>query len=119
MAQEDCSCKHEGRIVMLEQQDISIKESLNKFETKLDLILLQISKVAVLETNHTNQNEALGRAFKRIETIENTTSNIMEFVNKTKGMATLAYILWGAVGAGLFMLGVKVLFFMGSHGVTG
>ncbi len=114
----DCDCIHETRISNLEAQDSTIKESLNKFENKLDLILLQISKVAVLEANHGHQNEAIGRAFERIESVEKTLADVNRFVHRTEGMAKMAYILWGALGSGLVMLAIKVMFFMGSHGVT-
>jgi hypothetical protein len=122
-------CSQEPRLVALEQQDNALHKALDKFDTKLDAILTQVSKIAVLEANHSHHSDGLGRAFKAIADLNNKhdaddvaingrLSDLEKFMNKTTGMAQLAYILWGAMGGGLILLTVKVLFFMGSNGVV-
>ena len=115
---EKCECTQEGRIVILEQQDISIKEGLHQMLSKTDLILAQLGRVAVLEANHSHQSETMTRAFAKITAVETDMKSLTDFMNKAKGMAQFAYIIWGALGAGVFMLFIKVLFFMGNNGVT-
>ena len=112
---EFCDCKHESKIAILEQRDQMIVEALQKMDGKVDLILMQVTKVAVLEVNHSNHNEALGRAFSRIETLEKDNAALAkearEFINEVKGMAKMGYWVWGLMGTGLGAMLVKVLFF--------
>jgi hypothetical protein len=118
---------YEARLVTLENQDEGLREALHKFESKLDLILAQVSKIAVLEANHTHHSSGLDRAFVQITTVDrkldahvevlvSRMGQFEEFMNKTRGMAQMAYLLWGAFGAGLALIFVKVMFFMSSHG---
>lgn len=110
----DCECKHEGKIAMLEQRDQMIVDALNKLEGKVDLILMQITKVAVLEVNHQNHNEALSRSFKRIEDLESSVQKLSkessDFISYTKGMAKMAMIIWGILTGAVGLLGVKIVF---------
>ena len=111
----DChDCKHEGKIAMLEQRDQMIMDALNELKGKTDLILMQVTKVAVLEANHGHHAEALGRAFSRIESAEKQIKDISvesrEFMNQIKGMMRVAYWLWGAMGTGLGEMLIKILF---------
>lgn len=110
----DCECKHDGKIAMLEQRDQMIVDSLNKLEGKVDLILMQITKVAVLEVSHANQNEAIARSFKRIEDLEASLKNLSkessDFISYTKGMAKMAMIMWGILTGAVSLLGIKIIF---------
>lgn len=110
----DQSCKHEGKIQMLDQRDQMIQESLSELKSKTDLILMQITKVAVLEVNHVHQTEALSRAFKRIDDLEGQitalTANTNAFINRVDGMARMAKFLWVMMGGGLGAMLLKVLF---------
>ena len=70
----------------------------DKFETKLDMILLQISKIAVLEVNLGNNTAATQRAFQAIATLEDKVSTLEQFKARIEGMTKLAWLLWGTIG---------------------
>lgn len=107
-------CKQLGRIAVLEQRDASIIESLQELKQKTDLILMQVTKVAVLEVNHSHQSEALARAFTRIEQIEKELTTLSketrEFMHTVQGMSKMAWYLWGGMGAGMVAMLSKVMF---------
>lgn len=107
---EPCTSIH--RIAQLERRDESIMEALKKmedrFDSKLDLILFQINKIAVLEANHNNQSASISRAFTKIEDLEVAMVDIQAFKNHTKGMAKMAWFLWGAMSGAIGFLVIKV-----------
>lgn len=86
--------------------------------TKLDLILAQITKVAILEEKHSNLIIDNDRAHKKIGDLGKEMSDLAKetraFINYSQGRDK---VLW-AIGAGVLLLGVKVLFFAASHGMT-
>lgn len=94
-----------------------IMDALSELKGKTDLILMQVTKVAVLEANHTHQGEALGRAFIRIEGLEKEvdalTKETTQFIHEIKGMARMAWWAWGAMGTGLGAMFLKVIFGIG------
>jgi hypothetical protein len=100
------------RIDVLEKRDETIfaalKKMEDKFDSKLDLILFQINKIAVLEANHNNHAQGMQRAFSKIESLESADRELEAFRNKTEGMAKMAWILWGAIGSGVLALLVEV-----------
>lgn len=112
------TCDKESRLGALEQQDNAISKAIERLDGKLDAILVQVSKIAVLETNHSHQSGALDRAFNAINTTSVKVESLEKFQSNIEGMARLAYILWASFGGGLLMLAVKVLFFMQGHGVA-
>lgn len=107
-------CNYVSRIDALERRDDSIfsaiKKMEDKFDSKLDLILFQISKIAVLEANHQHQSTALDRAFKKIEDLQKSVDVTLEFKNKTEGMAKMAWYLWGGLSGVVGFLLIKVFF---------
>lgn len=109
-----CECKHEGKIAMLEQRDAMIMDALSELKGKTDLILLQVTKVAVLEVNHGHQSEALGRAYSRIEKLEEGAADLAtetrEFMNTMNGMARMAKWMWSLMGGSLGLMMLKMLF---------
>jgi hypothetical protein len=94
-----------------------IMDALTELKGKTDLILMQVTKVAVLEANHAHHNEAIGRAFARLEALEKAhkdfTDNTLAFTNQIKGMAKMAYWVWGLMGTGLGAMFIKIMF--GGH----
>jgi hypothetical protein len=116
---EPVECKHEAKIAILDQRDSMIMESLQELKSKTDLILMQVTKVAVLEVNHSHHNEAMSRAFLRIEKLEEAGGTLgketREFINQVKGMTRVAYWLWGAMGTGLGAMMLKILFGIGGN----
>ncbi len=105
-------CTQHHRITNLEKSYEGLMEKLqiieNKFDGKLDLILMQINKIAVLEANHNNHSQAMGRAFSKIEQLETDNRKLNDFKSTTEGMAKLAWVIWGTLGAGVFTLIIKV-----------
>jgi hypothetical protein len=81
----------------------------DKFDAKLDMIIFQINKVAVLEEKHTYQSQALGRAFEKLGMIETDVDTLKSFKDKTEGMARMAYLLWAAMGISLGAVIMKVI----------
>ena len=98
-------CPHETRIASIEQRHERLLESIkkmeDKFDAKLDMIIFQINKVAVLEEKHTYQSQALGRAFEKLGMVELDIDKLKSFMDKTEGMARMAWYIWGAMGIGL------------------
>lgn len=126
-------CKHEFEIKALAQRDEALQKSMDGVSTKLDLILAQITKVAVLEEKHSNQTVDLTRAHDKIGKLEKEldekagslkreldelSKEARGFINHTNGMAKMAWLLWTCLGAGVVTLFVKVLFFASAHGMT-
>lgn len=112
---------HEKRLALTEQAVMSIKQTSEGMTTKLDLILAQITKVAILEEKHSNLLIDNDRAHRKISDVTGKLDTLAEesraFMNYTKGQNKQNKVLWaiGAIVAGLF---VKVLFFASSHGMT-
>lgn len=107
-------CSQIHRIDTLERRDESIFSTLkkmeDKFDAKLDLILFQINKIAVLEANHQHHSNALDRAFEKIEHLEDSIRETEAFRNKTEGMAKMAWTLWAAISGIVGFLLIKVFF---------
>lgn len=116
---EQRSCaQHEQRIALTEQAVMSIKQTNEGITTKLDLLLAQMTKVALLEERHITQQLDLTRAHTKIEEnskrLENLADESRAFMNYSKGQAK---ILW-AIGGTVMALLIKALFFASSHGMT-
>jgi hypothetical protein len=107
-------CHYEHRISSLEKKDETLfgilKNMEDKFDSKLDLILFQINKIAVLEANHTNHAASMQRAFQKIENLEGENRKLNTFKDRTEGMAKMAWLLWGSVGGLVGFLLIKVFF---------
>lgn len=115
--QRPCAA-HEQRIALTEQAVMSIKQTNEGITTKLDLLLAQMTKVALLEERHITQQLDLTRAHTKIEDnakkLETLADESRAFMNYSKGQAK---ILW-AIGAAVLALLVKALFFAAGHGMT-
>lgn len=109
---------HERRLSLAEQSVDRVERTMDAVSTKLDLILAQITKVAILEEKHQNQGIDISRAHDKIGKLEEKHDalavEIREFMNQMKGQSK---ILW-AIGSVVFMLVVKVLFFAANNGMT-
>jgi len=105
-------CSQSYRLENLEKRDETVFNALkkmeDKFDSKLDLILFQINKIAVLEANHNNHATSLDRAIAKIESLEHADKEMSAFRHKTEGMAKMAWLLWGAIGSGVLALLVEV-----------
>lgn len=110
--------EHEKRISLTEQAVMSIKQTSEGMTTKLDLILAQVTKVAILEERHNNQAIDITRAHSKIESLEEKhdelAQEIRAFMNQMKGQSKVLWAIGGVVG----MLLIKVLFWSSSHGMT-
>lgn len=106
-------CNHLPRIEALEKREAILFEALkkmeDKFDSKLDLILFQISKIAVLEANHQNQQSSIQRAFSKLDDLEEASRIQEAFRNKTEGMAKMAWVLWTMLGVSVAGLIAKVM----------
>jgi hypothetical protein len=109
---------HEKRLALTEQAVLSIKQTSEGMTTKLDLILAQITKVAILEEKHSNLLIDNDRAHSKIAGITDKLDKLAEesrgFMNYTKGQNK---ILW-AIGSVVLGLLIKALFFAANNGMT-
>ena len=109
---------HENRISLTEQAVMSLKQTNEGLTTKMDLLLAQMTKVALLEERNITQQIELARANTKIdanaEKMETLAEESRAFMNYSKGQNKVLWTLGIAVGALL----VKALFFAASNGMT-
>lgn len=109
--------EHEKRISLTEQAVMSLKSTNEGITTKLDLLLAQMTKVALLEERNITQQIDLSRAHSKIESnadkLEALSVESRAFMNYTKGQTK---VLW-AIGTAVFGLLVKALFFAANNGM--
>ena len=103
---------------MAERNLSSVEKVMDAVSTKLDLILAQITKVAILEEKHSNLIIDNDRAHKKISDLTDKFDKLAEetkaFMNYSKGQNK---VLW-AIGTAVAVLIVKALFFAANHGMT-
>ena len=109
---DDATCQdHDMRIALIEQALFGLKTTSEGIIGKLDLLIAQTTKVALLEERHVAQAGDVNRAHERIKALDFVvTSHIKEaeaFINHSKGRDK---VLW-AMGAAIFALLIKSLFF--------
>jgi hypothetical protein len=109
---------HEKRITINERATSTVERTMEAVSTKLDLILAQITKVAILEEKHSNLILDNDRAHKKIADISEKLDRLSEdtrgFMKYTEGQNK---VLW-AIGSVVLGLLIKALFFASSHGMT-
>jgi hypothetical protein len=109
--------EHEKRISLTEQAVMSLKNTNEGITTKLDLLLAQMTKVALLEERNVTQQIDLGRAHSKIESnadkLEALSVESRAFMNYAKGQNK---VLW-AIGTVVGGLLVKALFFAANNGM--
>lgn len=110
--------EHEKRLALTERSVSSMERTMEAVSTKLDLILAQITRVAILEEKHTNQQSDLNRAHSKIADLSSKHDTLAEeiraFMNFAKGQGKVLWALGGVVG----LLLIKVLFFAAGQGMT-
>ena len=108
----------ETKAVLTEQAVLSLKATNEGLTTKMDLLLAQMTKVALLEERNITQQVDITRAHKKIEDIEKKhdelATEIRAFMNYSKGQQR---VMW-AIGTAVAVLIVKALFFAANHGMT-
>lgn len=109
---------HEKRISINERAVSTVERTMEAVSTKLDLILAQITKVAILEEKHSNLIIDNDRAHKKIADISEKLDRLSEdtrgFMKYTEGQNK---VLW-AIGSVVLGLLIKALFFAAGHGMT-
>lgn len=115
---QDMTQDHEKRISLTEQAVLSLMHTNEGMTTKLDLILAQVTKVAILEERHNNQQVDVTRAHSKLGVLEKELEALARetraFINYSQGRDK---VLW-AIGAVVMVLVVKALFFAASQGLT-
>ena len=108
----------ENRINLTEQAVMSLKKTNEGLTNKMDLLLAQMTKVALLEERNITQQLDLGRANAKIDSnsdkFEALALESRAFMNYAKGQNK---ILW-AIGFAVAALVTKALFFAANHGMT-
>lgn len=109
---------HSQRLALTEKSVVGMERVMEAVSTKLDLILAQITKVAILEEKHSNLIIDNDRAHKKIsdlaEKVDVLAVETRKFISYSEGRDK---VLW-ALGAVVLALLVKALFFAASHGMT-
>ncbi len=109
---------HERRISLTEQSVASLKQTNEGITTKLDLILAQVTRVALLEEKHTTLMTDNNRAHSKISSLEKDIEELgresREFISYTKGQNKIVLAIGGVVA----MLFIKMLFFTAGNGMT-
>jgi len=109
-------CKHEGLLAGLAHDRDSMKQTLEAVSTKLDLILAQITKVAILEERHTNSAADINRAHLYIANLEKDVKamneEVKDFMSQAKGMGRMAWAVWSLLASGLGVMLIKILFYL-------
>lgn len=112
-----CS-EHDKRLTMAERNLSSVEKVMDAVSTKLDLILAQITKVAILEEKHSNLIIDNDRAHKKISDLTDKFDKLADetkaFMNYSKGQNK---VLW-AIGGVVMALVIKALFFAANNGMT-
>ena len=107
---EPCTQMH--RIEILEKRDddllTAFKAMSDKFDTKLDMIIFQINKIAVLEVEHQNHKSSMTRAFDAIDALSKKVELLGSFKDKAEGMTKMAWVLWSAMGISITTLVIKI-----------
>ena len=103
---------------MAERNLSSVEKVMDAVSTKLDLILAQITKVAILEEKHSALIVDNDRAHKKISDLTDKFDKLAEetkaFMNYSKGQNK---VLW-AIGGVVMALVIKALFFAANNGMT-
>ena len=110
--------EHDKRLTMAEKNLSSVEKVMDAVSTKLDLILAQITKVAILEEKHSALIIDNDRAHKKISDLAEKFDRLAEesraFMNYSKGQQK---VMW-AIGAAVSALVIRALFFAANHGMT-
>ena len=110
--------EHDKRLTMAEKNLSSVEKVMDAVSTKLDLILAQITKVAILEEKHSNLIIDNDRAHKKISDLTDKFDRLAEetkaFINYSKGQNKVLWTIGGVVMA----LVIKALFFAANNGMT-
>ena len=103
---------------MAERNLSSVEKVMDAVSTKLDLILAQITQVAILEEKHSNLIVDNDRAHKKIGDLADKLDKLAEetraFMNYSKGQQK---VMW-AIGGIVMALVIKALFFAANNGMT-
>ena len=102
----------EARMAAIENRHEKLMESIkkmeDKFDAKLDMIIFQINKIAVLEEKHTYQSQALARAFDKLAVLSDEVESLTKFRSHIEGMAKMAWVIWSAMGLSLAAILTKL-----------
>jgi len=113
-------CNKEAILAGLAHDRDDLKRAMVGVNDKLDLILAQLTKVALLEERHSNSTADINRAHAYISNLEGEVKSLSDevraFINESKGMAKMAWIVWTLLSGGMGMMLAKLFFFMNGTG---
>ena len=101
-------CPHSGVIATLSGRDADLAEWRSELRADIKEIKATLQMVELLKSEHGYQKESIGRAFNRLETLEQHRSDMQQFIARVDGMTRMAWALWtlltGGLGLALFKL---------------
>ena len=86
-----------ARLSVLESQFLNMNGKLDHILAKVDDLTNNTPRMAVLEAELNHQNDALGRAFSRIEGLETQNDDQQKFIHRVTGALILINIVWPVV----------------------
>lgn len=108
---ERLCAEHDKRISLTEQAVMSLKNTNEGITTKLDLLLAQMTKVALLEEKHQTHALDIDRANNKISSnekeLDELAIEVRHFISYSQGRDK---ILW-AIGSAVLALVIKAVFF--------
>jgi hypothetical protein len=111
----------ERRVSALEGSHNYVKSAVEEIVGKLDKILEQNTKVAVLAEKQAMHAIDLDRVERRISSVEDKHATLLQtvtqFISFISGLTKLAYVLWTTLSGVTLIILIKMLFFMGKMGV--
>jgi hypothetical protein len=114
---QDIHAALDRRVSLMEQSMTNAAQLMSGINTKLDLILTQITRVAILEEKHQTHATDITRAHLRVTSVEGQLTELAKearaFINYSQGRDK---VLWG-LGAAVLVLLVKSLFFAAQIGM--
>ena len=120
-------------MIGVEHATTDIQKTMISMVDKLDKILEKISRIDILEEKHSTHQVDITRAHRKIELLETSHKDELDliakqidilsvetrgFVSETKGRDKTLWALATVIGGTVFVLLIKVLFFMGLNGAT-
>lgn len=110
--------EHEKRTSSLEMHAEYTRNTMESVNNKLDLILAQITKIALLEQKHDTSAVDISRAHSKVDKLA---SEVEVLARETRAFISYSQgrdkVLW-AIGAVVTALLVKALFFAASQGMV-
>lgn len=101
-------CPHTGTLAQLQTNIGGMLECLKDLRDDMKDVKKSVSTITILEQGQNFHKEALERAFRKIESIDEAVENHEKTLQQFEGMKKLAIVLWTVLASGLGVVLMKV-----------